>query len=120
MADRIRVTSLMGSTDKLEGLGGTFSPDSLCGLRNLFRPRTSNLLGGHVFPATRVTSDDYTSRLATNPRLLPHPARPLAVGRTALQRCRAAPHPPVRRAHRADPSVHRRPGRPPRPQALRT
>src|SRR5438105_2250499 len=55
MADRMRVTALMGSTAKVEG------------------PGTSNRLSRPVVAASRETAAEYTIRPVTNPRL-PHAA----------------------------------------------
>src|SRR5262245_59479153 len=55
-------------------------------------------------------ASEYTTRLAAGPRL-PRYADPYrALIRSTLQRCGAAPHPPVRRAHRPHPGLHGRPG----------
>src|SRR5262245_41054249 len=107
MADRMRVTSFMGDTERLEGPCGTSAPPLLAWVANRSRPRPSNRLGRRVFPATREIVAEYTSRLAPNPRFLRQGARQRAVGRPALPRRRAAPPPPVRGTHRPHPGLRR-------------
>src|SRR5262245_58111672 len=105
MADRMRVTSFMGDTERLEGPCGTSSPQLLAWVANLSRPRTSNRLSRRVFPATREIVDEYTSRLATNPQFLRQVARHRAVGKPALPRRQAAAPPSVRGPHWTSPRM---------------
>src|SRR5262245_8052163 len=109
MADRMRVTSLIGGTERLDHPREVFPPRSRGGIRDLRPACASNLLGPPgPFPPPE-SADDYTTRLATGPRFLRHPARHRAVARPALQRRWAAPHPPVRPVHRTHPGLRRRP-----------
>src|SRR5436190_14687272 len=72
MADRMRVTSLIGGTERLEGLSGRSSPTTGAGL-GIFdlRGRPTWRATRSLSPATE-TANEYTSRLAANPRLLRH------------------------------------------------
>src|SRR5437879_5829427 len=90
MADRMRVTSFIGDTERLEDPSGTSSPDLLGWVAGSLTFPHVERVNRQAFPATRETSDEYTSRRATNPQLLRHPARPRSVGRTALRRRRAS------------------------------
>src|SRR5262245_37209913 len=112
----MRVTSLIGGTERLTGPCGTTPLNALSWLRNLHAPCASNLLTQQLLSTTAEPIDEYTSGLATSPGLFRHAARHRAVGGTALRRRRAAPCPPVRWTHRTHPSLRRCPRRPSAPR----
>src|SRR5215831_5701796 len=100
MADRMRVTSLIGDTRMVNApRSGPSLPSS--GVGNLCPAYASHLLTRQVLPAIEEVINEYTSRLAPNPELLGHADGHRALTRPALRRRRAAPHSPIRPAHRA-------------------
>src|SRR5215470_18262359 len=103
MADRMRVTSVIGAPDCATGSTEPPGPRSWRGVRNLGPPRASHLVSRTVALALWETSNEFIRRLAQNPRLLRHAARHRALAGPALQRRRPAVHPPVRRAPWPDP-----------------
>src|SRR6516165_12469150 len=106
MADRMRVTSFIGDTRKVNApRNGPSLPSS--GVGNLCPAYASHLLTRQVLPAIEEVIGEYISRLAPNPELLRHADDHRALTRPALQRRRAAPHPPVRSAYQPDPGLCR-------------
>src|SRR5262245_24075527 len=97
MADRMRVTSFMGDTGRLERRGKVLVPHRR-GARNLRPPSAPNpLRRPTLFPvAGPETRREYTSRLVPNLRLFRHAARYRTIAGPALQRCRAVPYPAAR------------------------
>ena len=61
------MTSVIGSTERLEGPGGTSSASSWRGFRNLYPAGASNLLSRQVLSPRTGTADEYTIRVATSP-----------------------------------------------------
>src|SRR5262245_37020039 len=66
MADRMRVTSLMGGTPRRAGPRGRSPPGPFRGLRKRAGPGTSNRVSRLVRSATGETADEYTSRPAAS------------------------------------------------------
>src|SRR5262245_24061994 len=68
MADRMRVTSLIGGTEKLEWSRRNVLPNSWGGSGNHRPWSASNLLRRPAFSPRKGTADEYTIRLAGGPR----------------------------------------------------
>src|SRR5262245_35612488 len=106
MADRMRVTALMGDPERLQNPRGMVSANSLGGLRQLRPPGGVGLVDALGPFRKEETVDESTSLLAANPGFFRHAARPRAVTGTALQRRRAAPYSPARRPYRTHAGLH--------------
>jgi len=78
-------------------------------------PYTSNLSSRQVFSPPAKADYEYTTRLAPSPRFLRHAGRDRAVAGPTLPRRRAAPHRPVRPAHRDHPGQRLRAQQAPTP-----
>src|SRR5262249_27351675 len=88
MAERIRVTSLIGETRRGERPGGPPSPEPLARVAEPLPPPPPNVVSRQGFAAARATAAEYPSRLGTNPRLLRCPLGPRAVARLVPRRRR--------------------------------
>src|SRR6516225_3742331 len=75
MADRMRVTSLIGDTERARGSAGQALPNPWSGLRNLLPADASDLLTRQVVSETEEAISECTSRLAASPRLFRHADR---------------------------------------------
>src|SRR5262245_15396093 len=102
MADRIRVTSLIGGTPRMEGPSGTKAPRFLAWVAGPRGPGTPNRVSRQLLSATRETADEYTSRPA---QLLDFSGTPLTISPSSRREesspaTPAASRPPVRPAYR--------------------
>src|SRR5690242_13630521 len=84
MADRIRVTSLIGGPTRLERPCVVLSQVAGVGWR--ISPFPTRLMRGsrQVHSATRETADEYTSRQATSPRFLRDDFRLMSDGHLSI------------------------------------
>src|SRR5262249_8306296 len=112
MADRMRVTSLIGIPPRLDP-PGTSSPCSGSRSRNPCLPCAPNLESDLVWLRPLGAAAEYTACLVANLRFLQEPTRPRTIAGTVVRRRRATPSPAVRR--RRHPRRLRGPERPRHP-----
>src|SRR6516225_1609206 len=105
MADRMRVTSVIGATGRAKASAEQPLPNPLSGVRVLCLADASYLLTRQLLTAAEEAMDECTTRLAPSPGLLRHAAGHRAVAGPTVRRRRTAAHPPVRPAHRPDPGL---------------